>query len=192
MEQGVQARDKVLDHLLDTLDLPVPEALIEAEVHSHLEGEERLEDDEHRAEVTESTRKQIQTQFVLDRIAQDEKVEVGQQDLIEFIIASAGQYGLDPNQFAQMLDQQGQIPSIMGEVGRRKALAAVLEKVTIKDTNGEAVDLNALDTEFEDEIDDALEDEIDDELEDIDLDEAELDDAEEIEADEKGESTPTA
>lgn len=151
-EQGVQARDKVLDHLLDTLDLPVPEALVEAEVHSHLEGEERLDDEEHRTEVADSTKKQFQTQFVLDRIAREEQVEVGQQDLIEFIIASAQQYGIDPNQFAQMLDQQGQIPSIMAEVGRRKALAAVLEKVTVKDTNGEVVDLSALDVELDGEL----------------------------------------
>lgn len=183
MQQGIQARDKVLDQLLQTLDLPVPETLVESEVHAHLEGEERLDDDEHRAEVTESTRKQFQTQFILDRIAREENVQVGQQDLIEFIIASAGQYGLDPNQFAQMLDQQNQIPAIMGEVGRRKALAAVLEKVTIKDTNGEVVDLNSLDTELEEEIQEEI-DELDDELEDAELDQDEADDADDAIAEE--------
>lgn len=198
-EQGVQARDKVLDQLLETLDLPVPEALVEAEVHSHLEGEDRLEDDEHRAEVADSTKKQLQTQFVLDRIARDEKVEVGQQDLIEFIIASAQQYGIDPNQFAQMLDQQNQIPSIMAEVGRRKALAAVLEKVTVKDTDGEVVDLNALDVELEDDLDSdfegAVEDELEDELDEVyddELDEGELEDAELAEAEELAATEPDA
>ena len=56
----------------------------------------------------------------------------------------AQQYGMDPNQFAQAIDQQGQIPAMVAEVARRKALAAVLEKVTVVDTDGNAVDLNEL------------------------------------------------
>ncbi|HEX5523943.1 MAG TPA: trigger factor, partial [Pedococcus sp.] len=50
-EQGVQARDRVLEQLLETIDIPVPDSIVEAEVHAHLEGESRLEDAEHRAEV---------------------------------------------------------------------------------------------------------------------------------------------
>src|SRR5665647_1370118 len=72
MEQGVQARDKVLEHLLDNTDIPIPDALVEAEVKQHLEGESRLEDDEHRAEVDENTRKAMRSQFLLDAIAYDE------------------------------------------------------------------------------------------------------------------------
>ena len=68
MEQGIQARDKVLEALLEASDVPVPEALVEAEVHPHLESEDRLEDHEHGAEVGESARKGLQTQFLLDAI----------------------------------------------------------------------------------------------------------------------------
>ena len=50
---------------------------------------------------------------------------------------------MDPNQFAMMLDQGGQIPMIMGEVRRRKALAKVLEFAEVTDTDGKAVDLKA-------------------------------------------------
>jgi trigger factor len=57
---------------------------------------------------------------------------------------SAQQYGMDPNEFAQTIDQQGQIPSIVQEVGRRKALAAVLDKATVTDTAGVVVDLDDL------------------------------------------------
>jgi trigger factor len=49
---------------------------------------------------------------------------------------------MDPNQFAQMLDQAGQVPMIMGEVRRRKALAAVLEEAKVVDTEGNDVDLS--------------------------------------------------
>lgn len=148
-EQGVQARDKALDHLLETLDLPLPDKVIEDEVHQHLENEDRLEDDEHRAEVDESTRKSIKTQLILDKLVERDDVQVSQEELIEYIVMSAQQYGMDPNQFAQVLDQQGQVPAIMGEVARRKALASVLDEIKVIDTDGNAVDLSALDDEDE-------------------------------------------
>ena len=141
-QQGVQARDKVLDHLLDNVEIPLPEKLIEAEVHSHLEGEGRLEDDEHRAEVDESTRKALKSQLLLDKIVAQDEVQVSQEELIEYLIMQAQQYGMDPNTFAQALDQQGQVPQVLSEVARRKALASVLEKVQVVDTDGNTVDLN--------------------------------------------------
>ncbi|HWC20666.1 MAG TPA: trigger factor [Flexivirga sp.] len=150
-EQGVQARDKALDHLLETLDLPLPDKVIEDEVHQHLENEDRLEDDEHRAEVDESTRKSIKTQLILDKLVERDEVQVSQEELIEYIVMSSQQYGMDPNQFAQMLDQQGQVPAIMGEVARRKALASVLDEIKVVDTDGNEVDLSALDEDGEGE-----------------------------------------
>ncbi len=143
-EQGVQARDKVLEHLLETVDVPVPDGIVEAEVTSHLEGENRLEDDEHRAEVDESTRKALKAQFLLDAIAEKLEVTVEQPELIEYLVMSAQQYGMDPNQFAQALDQQGQVPAMVQEVARRKALAAVLDGATVTDASGNAVDLDEL------------------------------------------------
>ena len=144
MEQGVQARDKVLEHLLDKTDIPIPDALVEAEVKQHLEGESRLEDDEHRAEVEENTRKAMRSQFLLDAIAEKEQVSVGQPELIEYLVMSAQQYGMDPNEFAKAVDEGGQIPAMVAEVARRKALAAVLEKANIVDTAGTTIDLNDL------------------------------------------------
>jgi trigger factor len=144
LEQGVQARDKVLEHLLANTEIPVPDALIEAEVTQHLEGEGRLEDDEHRAEVDENTRKAMRAQFLLDAIAEKEKVSVGQSELIEYLVMSAQQYGMDPNEFAKTVEEGGQISAMVAEVARRKALAAVLDKAKVVDTAGGEVDLNEL------------------------------------------------
>jgi len=145
-EQGVQARDKVLEHLLANTEIPVPDALIEAEVKAHLEGESRLEDDEHRAEVDENTRRAMRAQFLLDAIAEKEKVSVGQAELIEYLVMSAQQYGMDPNEFAKTVEEGGQISAMVAEVARRKALAAVLEKAKVVDTAGSEVKLNELNT----------------------------------------------
>ena len=143
-DQGVQARDKVLEHLLENTEIPVPEALIGAEVTQHLEGESRLEDEEHRAEVDTNTRRAMRSQFLLDAIAEKEQVSVAQAELIEYLVMSAQQYGVEPNEFAKSVDEGGQIPSMVAEVARRKALAAVLHKAKVVDTAGNEVDLNAL------------------------------------------------
>ena len=140
--QGVTARDQLLEVMLERVEIPVPDSVVEAEVHSHLEGEGRLEDDEHRAEVEENTRKALRTQLLLDAVAEKEAVEVQQQELIEFLVMTSQSYGVDPNTFAQSLDKEGQIPAMVGEVARRKALATVLEKVSVKDTAGNVIDLN--------------------------------------------------
>ena len=143
-EQGVAARDKVLEAMLAMVDIPVPANLVEQEVHRHLEGEGRLEDDEHRAEVTESTTKAMQTQFLLDALVERDEIGVDQGELIEYIMMTAQQYGMNPQEFAQQIDQQQQVPAMVSEVGRRKALASVLEAAKVVDTEGNVVDLDEI------------------------------------------------
>lgn len=139
--QGAAARDKFIEALLEAVEIPVPPALIEDEVHNHLEGENRLEDDEHRAEVTEASEKQFRTQMVLDKIAEDANVQVSQDELTQYLIQSAAQYNMAPQEFVNALQQGNQLPALVGEVARNKALAIALGKVTVVDTAGKPVDL---------------------------------------------------
>ncbi|MEZ0164335.1 trigger factor [Kineococcus sp. LSe6-4] len=143
-EQGLQARDKVLEKLLEVVEVPVPVSLVEAEIHAHLERESRLEDAEHRAEIAESTEQAIRSQLLLDALAEREEIGVEQGELIEYLVGQAQQYGMDPNQFVQMVDGAGQVPSMVSEVRRRKALAVAMEQATVKDASGNAVDLEEL------------------------------------------------
>ncbi|MFT2816069.1 trigger factor [Leifsonia sp. A12D58] len=139
--QGSQARELLLDQLLEAVEVPIPEAIIEDEVHRHLEGENRLEDAEHRAEVTESSEKTFRQQILLDTIAEAEKVQVSQDELTQYLIQGAAQYGMDPSEFVQALSSNGQIPSMVAEVARNKALAIALGKAEVVDSNGDKVDL---------------------------------------------------
>jgi trigger factor len=54
----------------------------------------------------------------------------------------AASSGMSPDQFAQAVVEQGQVPLLVGEVARGKALAVVVEAATVKDTNGEIIDLD--------------------------------------------------
>ena len=154
--QGAAARDKLIEALLAKVEIPVPAQLVEDEVHTHLEGEGRLEDDEHRAEVTEASTKQFRTQVLLDSIAEDANVQVSQDELSQYLIQSAAQYGMAPQDFVEALQSQNQLPVLVGEVARNKALAVALGKVTVVDSNGKAVDLTGF-IATDDEAEDAAE-----------------------------------
>lgn len=144
MEQGAQARDQLLKHLLDTVEILVPEQLLKDEVHDHLEKENRLEDETHRSEVTEEITRSVRADFLLDSIVKAESVQVTEAELTEYLIRTAARYGMAPEQFAQQISEAGQIAALMAEVARTKALAVVLERVQVKDASGRPVDLAKL------------------------------------------------
>ena len=144
LEQGTQARDKLLEYLLENTNVPLPEKYVEAEVNAHLEPEGRLEDAAHRVEVETDVRKSLTNNFLLDSIVDAEKVDVSEAELTEFIIRSAMRYGMPPEQFAQEVAQAGQNSSLVADVARTKALAVILEQCKVVDSKGKAVDLEAL------------------------------------------------
>ncbi len=139
--QVSQARDMIVDELVKKVEIPVPQSLIDDEVHRHLENENRLDDDVHRAEVAESSEKTFRSQILLDAIAEAEEVKVSQDELTQYLIQSAAQYGMEPGEFIKVLDENGQIPAMIGEVARGKTLALILEKANIVDTKGKKVDV---------------------------------------------------
>ena len=144
MEQGAQARDRLVEKLLADIEIPVPESLVELEVNDHLKGEDRLEDAEHRAEVDSQVRSSLKSDFLLDAIVQAEDVQITEVELTEYLMRTSQRYGMAPQQFAEELQKAGQIQQLVAEVTRAKALASVLGRITVKDASGKAIDLEAL------------------------------------------------
>lgn len=144
MEQGAQARDRLVEKLLADNEIPVPDNLVELEVNDHLEGEGRLEDAEHRAEVDGQVRASLKSDFLLDAIVQAEDVQITEIELTEYLVRTSQRYGMAPQQFAEELQKAGQIQQLVAEVTRAKALASVLGRITVKDASGNVIDLEAL------------------------------------------------
>jgi trigger factor len=144
MEQGAQARDRLVEKLLAENEMPVPDNLVELEVNDHLEGEGRLEDAEHRAEVDGQVRSSLKSDFLLDAIVATEDVQITEIELTEYLVRTSQRYGMAPQQFAEELQKAGQIQQLVAEVTRAKALASVLGRITVKDASGNVIDLEAL------------------------------------------------
>ncbi|MFE6778857.1 trigger factor [Streptomyces sp. NPDC057702] len=159
-EQATQAQEKVLDALLELAEIPIPEKLLQDEIEtrkhnlvSHQLGQMGLDlkkyleiqgktEEEFEAETKEQAEKGIKTQFLLDELVNKEQLQVGQEELTEHLMRRAQSSGMSPDQFAQAVVEGGQVPMLVGEVARGKALAVVVEAAKVTDTNGEVVDLD--------------------------------------------------
>lgn len=137
-----QARVAAIDALLEANEVPVPEQLVEDEVKRHLEQEGKSLDDEHGEEVRAEANRSFKQQVLLDEIIKAEQVEVEQEEFTQYLFQQSSQYGIAPQEFVQIMQQNNQIPQLVGEVARSKAVLYVLEDAEIVDSNGKSVDLS--------------------------------------------------
>ena len=146
VEQGVQARTKLHEQLVDSVDFPLPESLIARELEEHFHDGHG--DEDHKAEFESEARGRIKSAILLDRIAEENELTVAQEELSAWLMQQAPRYGMTPDQFANELVAAGQVQMAVTEVRRAKALAFVMEKAKIVDPSGAEVDLDALNADL--------------------------------------------
>ena len=144
LEQGAHARDILVEKLIESVDIPLPQNIIDEEVNAHLEGEGRLDDETHRAEVIESTTKSLTQEILFDNIIDAEQISVNETELTEYLVRASSRYGMTPDQFIKEVSEAGQVQTMIAEVARAKALAQVLGRVKVVTKSGKPVDLEAL------------------------------------------------
>ena len=144
LEQGAHARDILIEKLIADVEIPLPQNIIDDEVNAHLEGEGRLDDAAHRAEVVEQTTKSLTQEILFDNIIDAEQISVNETELTEYLVRASSRYGMTPDQFIKEVSEAGQVQTMIAEVARAKALAQVLGRVKVVTKSGKAVDLEAL------------------------------------------------
>ena len=157
VQQAEEVRTAALEALLEQVDIPLPEAIVQAQVdsalHNALHG---LEHDE--AKLAEALEKQgssrekfdtdarseaekaVKTQLLLDALGDDLDIQVGQADLTERLVVTSQQYGIEPQQLLGYLQQNNQLPAMFADVRRGLTIAAAVEAATVTDTDGNVVD----------------------------------------------------
>jgi trigger factor len=161
MEQLTEARDKVLDALVDATEVPLPEGILKQEIdsrvhdavhpfdHDEAKFAEFLEEngktrEEFDTEAREDAEKSVRVRLVLDKLADDQEVTVGQEELTERIVFQAQQYQMPPEEFVQRIQEAGQLGAIYADVRRSKALIAAVRAATVTDASGTALDMAEL------------------------------------------------
>lgn len=161
MEQAGEARDLVVTQIVDKVEVPLPDGLVEAEVaerrqqtvqqlafagvalDQYLEQEGQTVE-EFDAEIERQVRESIVAGFILDEIAIAEKIGLEDNELSEHILRRAQQSGQDPASYIQHVMEHNHMPDLMAEIIRAKALANLVESVTVKDASGNVLDLASL------------------------------------------------
>jgi len=161
MEQGAQARDRLLEQLVETVEFPLPESAVTAEiefrehdiVHSlghedalfdrYLEAQGKTRE-EFQDELRGNAEQSVRAQFILDAVADKIEAQPSEAELTEYLIRQAARYQMAPQEFANQIVQAGNLPALVADLRRNKALAEVLETAVITDASGNAVDLKAL------------------------------------------------
>ena len=161
LEQAAKGRDKVLEVLVDQVELELPEKLLASEIEARKEqineqlqraglsldryleqaDEEAKTPEEFWAELERSTERGLKAQLLLDKIADDVEVSIDQADLSELLVRKAAQAGTTPEQEAQHMMEHNHAGAWMQEIRRNKALASIVAAATVVDTDGNPVDV---------------------------------------------------
>jgi trigger factor len=168
MEQVTQARDKVLDALVEATEVPLPESVVDAEIESTVHdaihqfdhdedkfaeflGTQGKTREEFDTETRDEAEKSVRTRLVLDALADSEQVSVNDQELTERIVFQAQQYQMPPEEFVRRIQEAGQLGAIYADVRRSKALILAVRDATVTDESGAVVDMSDLIGEETDE-----------------------------------------
>ena len=155
--QAEQIQNATMDALLEQVEVPLPEAIVQAQydgaIHNALHGlnhdEARFAEvltargssrEEFEAETRGAAEKDVKRQLLLDALADDLGVQVGQDDLTERLVMTSRQYGIEPQQLFSYLQKNNQLPAMFADVRRGLTMAAVVEAATVTDTDGNTVD----------------------------------------------------
>jgi trigger factor len=156
-ESLVEQVSKTLETLLEEVEVPLPEAIVQAQVddtlHNAIHGldhdeakfvealaKEGSSREEFDADNRGNAEKAVKTQLLMDAVADQLDIQVGQNDITERLVLMSRQYGIEPQQLLQVLQQNNQLPAMFADVRRGLTIAAVVHGATVKDTEGNVVD----------------------------------------------------
>jgi trigger factor len=161
LEQAASARDAVLEKLLDSAEIPLPEGAVDSEIagrrqdieqqltyagmtmEQYLDNEKQTVD-EFEADLEKRVRDAMAAQFLLDEVAKKEQLGVDQAELSQHLMRRAQQSGQNPDDFVKHMIEHNHVPEMVAEVVRGKALALIVEGATVTDASGNQVELKNL------------------------------------------------
>ncbi|MFI1989699.1 trigger factor [Actinoplanes sp. NPDC020271] len=168
VEQIYAARDEALKQLVEAADIPAPEGVVKDEVEGrkqamtdqlerigatlqdYLASEEKTEEQIDQ-ELTEAAQEGVRIQLLLDTVADAQDVQVTDDEFGHEIVHRAQRAQMQPQQYYDQLVRSGAAAAVFGDVRRGKALASVMEQVTMKDSEGNVLSLDDLRAASEDE-----------------------------------------
>lgn len=143
-----QLRARVLEAYLARVEIPLPPAMLDAE------KDQRLHDVEHQAEqfgmtvdqvfeaqgttreefeaqALQQAEESVKAQLVLDALGKEVQPNLDPSDIDREIMRHAQTNQMDPQQVAEIIQQQGSLPALIGDIMRRKTIDAIIDAAVI-------------------------------------------------------------
>ena len=149
-------KNSVIEAVFNANDIDVPAPLVEQEIDSQIgQFDQQLRaqgmdlqtymqylgktPDEFRDDVREEARKKVKTQMLVSAVADQEEVEVSEDELNAEIEKMAQQYGMEKDKLVEMLGMQN-LAMIRGDLKARKAVDIMYENAVKKPAADKAED----------------------------------------------------
>jgi trigger factor len=177
-------QDKVIQYVLNEIDLDIPAALLDAEVEARVRNlASRLQNDDVSltdylritgqdeptfiATMREQADHALSTRVLLESISAIENYEVTDDDIKDHIRQMLQGQPADVDELVEAWKSSGQIESLTSDILREKALTSLIDAAKPVDADGNAVDLTpvVIEDEQEDKTEDESADQVDEDSE---------------------------
>lgn len=142
-------RDRALQAMIDTVDVELPDSLIDDETEHRVQhateraqrvgvpldqllASQGWDEARLRSDSRDHAIRGVKADLVLEGIARDAGLEVAAEEIGAEIASLAQAYDRDPRELAKQLERTGQIVSLAGDIIRTKALDLLVERADIE------------------------------------------------------------
>lgn len=143
-----ELRGRILEAYLARVDVPLPPAMVEQEAANRLHEVEHqaerfgmsvedllaaqgLSAEEHAEQARTQATGSVKAQLVLDTLATKIEPDLAPADIDREIVRHAQANGVAPDEIARIIQEQGSLPALIGDIVRRKTIDAIVAAADI-------------------------------------------------------------
>ena len=143
-----ELRGRILEAYLARVDVPLPPAMVEQETANRLHEVEHqaerfgmsvedllaaqgLSAEEHAEQARTQAAGSVKAQLVLDALATKIEPDLAPADIDREIVRHAQANGVAPDEIARIIQEQGSLPALIGDIVRRKTIDAIVAAADI-------------------------------------------------------------
>jgi trigger factor len=168
-----ELRGRVLEAYLARVEVPLPPAMVDGEVEDRLHRLEHQAEqygldlgqllelqgttrDEFEEQAREEATGSVKARLVLDELSQRVDVSLETADIEEEIARHARASGMPPDEVARLIQEQGTLPVLAGDILRRKTIDAIIDAAEVTGGPDDALlaELGLVETTDADDADD--------------------------------------
>ena len=142
-------RGRILEAYLARVDVPLPPSMVESEAEHRVESLERQAEqyglpveqlleaqgttlEEFKASATTQAEQAVKAQLVLDSLAGTLDLDLDPTEIDQEIVRHAQVNQVAPQEIARIVQEQGTLPALIGDILRRKTIDAIVDAAEVE------------------------------------------------------------